>query len=125
MLFVTVLLRSRSMGKADVATSAPCSQSPGKFSQKSIDTLDIEVLAERNQERAYRLESILNAGTSPAFCEDPQDIVHKFLEDVSHRQLQQSLPVTSIPPNVFVLRQNSETSLNCETTFQSVPSSVP
>ena len=110
--------------KADATNSARCSQSPGKFSQKSIATLGIEALAECNQERADRIRSILNAQTSPSFCEDPEQILQSFLEGVSHRQLQQSLPGTTVPHNELAHRQSSETSLNCETAFQPVPFSV-
>lgn len=124
MLFVTDHLRSRSTREADATNSACCSQSPGSFSQRSVATLGIGALARCNQERAERIRTILNAQTSPSFCEDPEQILQSFLEGVSHRQLQQSLPGKTVPPNELAHRQSSETSLNCETAFQPIPSSV-
>lgn len=123
--FLSVPFRCRSRRKDDTTDRARCSLSPGKVSQKSVATLDIEVLAERNQERAHRLEAILNAGTIPTYIEEPQDILHNFLEHVSQKQLQQSLSGISVQPNALVLPQNSDTSLDCETTFHPVPSSLP
>ena len=124
MLFVTDLLRSRSTRKADATNSARCSHSPVKFSQGSVATLGIEALAECNQERADRIQSILNAQTSPSFCQAPEEILQSFLEGVSHRHPRQFFPGTTVPLNEVAHRQSSETSLNCETAFQPVPSTV-
>lgn len=106
--------------------SAPRPLSPGSFSQQSVATLDIDILAARNEERARRLESILNAGSSQALHEDPQDILHNFMERDQHKQLQQITPgVGTSPHSVLLPSRSSETSLDCETLFQPLPSSVP
>ena len=96
--------------------------SAGGQSQFSVTTFDVDSMAMRNDERARRLDAILNAGTSGSTSvshpqrrnqhipvqhhqEDPQTILHNFLRRT----------------NRGVSRQ-SEHSLDCETDFQRISS---
>ena len=106
--------------------------SPGGQSQFSVTTFDVDSMAMRNDERARRLDAILNAGTSgngkstnhllqrrgegggggdkqrfKSHQEDPQTILHDFLRRTDHRGGGS---------------RQSERSLDCETDYQRISS---
>ena len=98
--------------------------SPGGQSQFSVTTFDVDSMAMRNDERARRLDAILNAGTSGTINrlpqrgghqhlknhrqEDPQTILHDFLRKTDHGRGGGS--------------RQSERSLDCETDYQRISS---
>ena len=98
--------------------------SPGSQSQFSVTTFDVDSMAMRNDERARRLDAILNAGTSGNVNhlprgggrqhlknhrqDDPQTILHDFLRKTDHRRGGGS--------------RQSERSLDCETDYQRISS---
>ena len=107
--------------------------SPGGQSQFSVTTFDVDSMAMRNDERARRLDAILNAGTSggsgstnhlphrrggggvqgqqrfKTHQEDPQTILHDFLRKTDHGGRGGG-------------SRQSERSLDCETDYQRISS---
>ena len=108
--------------------------SPGGQSQFSVTTFDVDSMAMRNDERARRLDAILNAGTSGSsgstnhlpqrrgrggvqgqqrfktHQEDPQTILHDFLRRTDHGGGRGGGS------------RQSERSLDCETDYQRISS---
>ena len=81
--------------------------SAGGQSQFSVATFDVDSMAVRNDERARRLDAILNAGSIDARQppQDPQVVLHDFLQRTGRGASRQS-----------------EYSLDCETDFQRISS---
>ena len=90
--------------------------SAGGQSQFSVTTFDVDSMAVRNDERARRLDAILNAGSNDTSHsqgarrhlhqqQDPQTILHEFLRRTDRGTSRQS-----------------EHSLDCETDFQRISS---
>ena len=115
--------RGQGGGGGMTSTRVP---SPGSQSQFSVTTFDVDSMAMRNDERARRLDAILNAGTSGGASvnhlpqrggegqqqrfknlQDPQAILHDFLRRTDRRGGGS---------------RQSERSLDCETDYQRISS---
>ena len=93
---------------------------PSGHSMFTIDTLDIDSLAMRNEERARRLEAILTTndrGTPhPATTTTPSNS-QLVLDEFLHRQKEGVIKRRS----KALQEVESESSLNCDTTFVNIP----
>lgn len=96
-----------------------CPKSPSGHSQLSITTTDIDNLTLRNEERARRLESILNANSSTRVNQqDPQMILQNFLDRRNSREQTRSNRAAGV-----LASRASEISLEADTIFTPLPSS--
>ena len=92
----------------DQSPSAP--RPPSGHSMLTINTLDIDGLAARNEERARRLEAILNTRRES----DNQHSSNKTILDKFMSGLQRGGVNGRVTHD---LESNSEKSLDCQTTF--------
>ena len=87
---------------------------PSGQSLYTINTLDIDTLATRNEERARRLEAILNANDRGTRDANPRSVLDNFMK-TRNTTKNEGIPC-------LLTNNGSETSLDCETTFQTLSS---
>ena len=88
---------------------------PSDQSLYTINTLDIDTLATRNEERARRLEAILNANDRGTRDANPRSVLDNFMKTRNTTKRNEGIPYS-------LTNNGSETSLDCETTFQTLSS---
>ena len=93
---------------------APPPRSSSRQSQVTINTIDIEGLAARNEQRKRKLEAILQGRQNQRQQEDRGSALDNFMKTFNERE-----PGAVTPGGVTP----STTSLECETVFQTLPSS--
>lgn len=92
--------------------------SAGGQSQFSVTTLDVDSMAVRNDERARRLEAILNAGSNDERQQQPRGTQHHLHQ----QQNPQAILHDFLRRTDGGASRQSEHSLDCETDFQRISS---